>query len=135
MVLRTLARSLPALLLPAAIGGCGGIIWSPDLAGAQRQAAQDGSFVLAYYFSPLSEECSQMEQTVFTNEDVVATMKGVLPVRLDAFWNREWADALGIRTIPTFVLYGPDGQILNIRRGVMNEGQFRGFIVGGKLSR
>jgi len=115
--------------------GCGGIVWQADLGGAQRQAARDGSLVLAYYSSPFNADCSQMEQTVFNNGDVIETMRGVLPVQLDALWHRKWAESLGIRTIPTFVLYGPDGQILNIRRGAMNEGQFRGFIVGGKLSR
>jgi len=115
--------------------GCGQIIWRGDLGGAQRQAAKDGRLVLVYYGSPLNSDCARMDRTVFSTPEVIDTMAGTIPVRLDPLWHRRWARRLGIGRVPSFVIYGPDGQVINIRQGAMNEAQFRAFVVGGKLNR
>jgi hypothetical protein len=122
-------------LVPVAISGCSEVIWSGDLAGAQRQAAKDGRLVLVYYGSPLNPDCARMERTVFSVPEVIDAMAGTIPVRLDPLWHRRWARRLGIGRIPSFVIHGPDGQVINIRQGAMNEAQFRAFVIGGKLNR
>lgn len=111
------------------------MIWRGDLAGAQRQAANDGRLVLVYYWSLTSEDCAQMDRTVFNDQAVIDTMAGTIPVRLDTLFHGRWARRLGIAVVPSFVIYGPDGQVINIREGAMNEAQFRAFVVSGKLNR
>ncbi|MFQ5491019.1 MAG: hypothetical protein ACE5GE_09885 [Phycisphaerae bacterium] len=121
------------LLMP--LGGCGEIIWRGDLAGAQRQASRDGRLVVVYYSALLNRDCQIMDSRVFLNGDVIKTLAGTIPVRLEAAWHRRWADQLGIRQIPSFVIYGQDGKAIRIRQGPMDEAQFRAFIVAGKLNR
>lgn len=120
------------LLLP--LGGCGEIIWRGDLGGAQRQAKRDGRLVVVYYASLFDKACREMDDRVFYSLDVIHTMAGTIPVRLEARWHRPWARQLGIERIPSFVIYGSDGQIISLRQGAMNEPQFRAFIVAGKLN-
>ncbi len=135
------ASSLPALLkltgvlLAFGLCGCSEILWSGDLAGAQRQAASDGRLVLAYYWSPLNEDCARMDRTVFTDQAVIDTMAGTIPVRLDTLFHKTWARRLGFFGPPAFAIYGPDGRVINVRRGGMNDAQFRAFVVSGKLNR
>ena len=116
------------------MGGCSEIIWRGDLAGAQRQAGRDGRLVVVYYGSFLDHDCQKMDERVFSSFDVIDTMAGTIPVRLEAAWHRRWAEQLGIRQIPSFVIYGSDDRVISIRQGAMNEPQFRAFIVAGKLN-
>lgn len=126
------AVALIGILLP--LGGCGEIIWRGDLGGAQKQARRDGRFVVVYYAALFDEACRKMDDQVFFSGDVIDTMAGTIPVRLEARWHRPWARQLGIERIPSFVLYGSDGHVISIRQGAMNEPQFRAFIVAGKLN-
>ncbi|HUU83933.1 MAG TPA: thioredoxin family protein [Phycisphaerae bacterium] len=122
-------------LVGTACSGCSDILWSGNLAGAQRQAAKDGRLVLVYYWSWLNEDCDRMDRTVFNDQAVIDTMAGTIPVRLDAAFHRRWARERGIERLPSFVIYSPDGAVISTRQGTMNEGQFRAFVVSGKLNR
>ena len=115
--------------------GCSDIIWGSSLSAAQHKAADDGRLVVAYYWSLLNGDCTEMDRTVFRSGDVIDTMAGTIPVRLDATFHGRWARELGIARVPSFVIYGPDGKVINQRQGAMNEAQFRAFIVSGKLNR
>ena len=105
------------------------------MAGAQRQAAKDGRLVLVYYWSLANDDCAQMDRTVFNDQVVIDAMAGTIPVRLDALFHGRWARQFGIDQVPSFVIYGPDGQVISIRQGTMNEARFRAFVVSGKLNR
>jgi len=122
-------------LVLASVSGCSDIAWQPSLSAAQQQAARDGRVVLVYYWSLFNRDCKDMDRTVFRNQDVIETLAGTLPVRLDPTFHRSWARRSGVRRIPAFAVYGPDGQLLNLREGPLNEGQFRAFVISAKLSR
>lgn len=126
---------LTSLLLALGLCGCSNILWSGDLARSQRQAASDGRLVLAYYWSAWSDDCARMDRAVFTDQAVIDTMAGTIPVRLDALFHKAWARRLGFFEPPAFAIYGADGQVIIVRRGVMNEARFRAFVVSGKLNR
>ena len=126
--------SLPTVTLAmilAAHCGCSEVIWRGD----QRKAAGDGRLVLVYYGTPLDSACARMDRTVFRTREVIDTLAGTIPVRLAPAFHRRWARDLGIRRVPSFVIYGPDGQVINIRQGPMDEAQFRAFVISGKLNR
>ena len=135
VVSRRILSLFVAGLVPVVVGGCSEVIWSGDLAGAQRKAAGDGRLVLVYYWSLASDDCAQMDRAVFNDQVVIDTMAGTIPVRLDALFHGRWAQKLGIDQVPSFVIYGPDGQVISIRQGTMNEARFRAFVVSGKLNR
>ena len=124
------------LLLVAAVGGCSPqLMWRPDLGGAAQLAARENRFVVVAYWSALNRDCAEMEQTVFQLKEVISTMAGTVPVRLDARLNRAWARQAGVSRVPSFVVYAPDRRLLRRHEGFMNEATFRGFIVAAKLSR
>jgi hypothetical protein len=76
-----------------------------------------------------------MDRTVFRSREVIDTMAGTIPVRLAPLLHGGWARRLDVRRIPSFVLYDPEGEVINIRQGRMDEAQFRAFVIGGKLNR
>ena len=126
---------VPMAVWLVSLSGCSEILWRGDLGGALRQSAKDGRLVMVYYHQFTNEACQKMNRTVFRSQDVFTTMAGTIPVRLDALLHRKWARGLGISRPPAFVMYDPQGQVLRIRQGFMDEAQFRGFIVAGKLNR
>ena len=132
---RRIVLLLAAGSVPVVVCGCSEVMWSGDLSGAQRRAAKDGRLVLVYYWSLANDDCARMDRTVFNDQVVIDTMAGTIPVRLDALFHGRWAKKLGIVQLPSFVIYGPDGQVIGIRQGTMDEAQFRAFVVSGKLNR
>jgi thiol:disulfide interchange protein len=108
--------------------------WRPDLGGAMRLAAQRNTIVVAAYWSTFNKDCQQMEDEVFTHPDVVATLKSTIPVRLEAWSNKDFAKTYSLRTVPSFVVFAPDGRVLRVTEGFLNEGRFRGMIEAARLS-
>jgi hypothetical protein len=123
------------IVLAATCPGCSDVIWRPDMDGAKRDAANDGRVVLVYYASQMNRNSVQMDTTVFRDPAVIDAMSGTIPVRVDALFYKGWAEELGITEIPAFAVYGPDGSLIGLRQGLMNEAQFRAFVIGSKLSK
>lgn len=115
-------------------GGCTTGQWRPDLGGALRMAQQRNTIVVAAYWSSFDKDCRDMELNVFTHPDVEKALKTVIPVRLDAWSNKKFAEDYGIRKVPTFIVFGPDGKVLRVTEGYLNEGRFRGMIEAARLS-
>ncbi len=114
--------------------GCSDVIWRSNLQAAQRDAGNDGRLVLAYYWSLFDRECLEMDSSIFNDDDVIAAMAGTIPVRLDALWHGRWAREVGVRSAPSFAIYGPDGNLISVRQGPMDKHQFRAFVHSGKLN-
>lgn len=126
---------LGALLIGAmGCGGCGRVFWRPDLGGGMRLAAERNQVVVVAYWSSLNEDCMRMEEKVFSNPDVVKSLGGTVPVRLPALTNQKFAEDYGLSVVPSFVVFAPDGQVLRIGQGYMDEARFRGMIEAAKLS-
>ncbi len=99
-----------------------------------KEAAREGRAVLVYYWQPFNNDCRQMDRTVFRSKEVLAQMRGIIPVRLDATFNRKQGERLGLRTVPSFLVLGPGGEVLRGRSGIMDVDQFLAFLTVAKLS-
>lgn len=131
---RRAALGMAALGLLVAGSGCSQVHWRPDLGGAMRMAAERNTVVVAAYWSTFNKDCRQMENEVFTHPDVIATLKSTIPVKLEAWSNKAFAETHNLRTVPSFVVLAPDGRVLRISEGYLNEGRFRGLIEAARLS-
>ena len=83
----------------------------------------------------VNEDCARMDRTTFADQAVIGTMAGTIPARMDALFHMTWARRLGFFGPPAFVIYGSDGKVVDVRRGGINDAQFRAFVVSGKLNR
>lgn len=120
--------------LACCLTGCSEIRWRPDLGGALRLAAERNQVVVVQVWSPFNSECVRMEEEVFSRKEVKETMLSVIPVRLDAAFNRRFQEDYGLYGIPSFAVFGPDGSLLRSTNGFMDEGRFRAFVEVSRLS-
>jgi hypothetical protein len=130
-------RGLAAAALGAALllsSGCSTVHWRPDLGGALRMAGERNTIVVVAYWSTFNKECWDMETQVFTHPDVETALRSTIPVRLDAWSNKKFAEEYGVRKVPTFIIFAPDGRVLRTSEGFLNEGRFRGMIEAARLS-
>ena len=131
-VLRRSALLL-VILLPVC-SGCGGINWRLGLEQQMKTAARDGRLVLVYHHEAFNDQCERMERTVFRSPEIVRQTKDMIPVRLDAKFNRKQAARVGLRRVPSFAVLSPSGEILRRGDGPMDVDQFLAFLVVARLS-
>lgn len=129
-----------ALLFGAVLGalsttGCSRIIWRPDLGGAMRLASEENRVVILAFWSSLNPDCVRMSLDVFSRKEVQQALRGTIPVRLDALLSSKLREEYGLRVVPSFIAFGPDGGILKVATGYMDEARFRGFVEGAKLAK
>jgi hypothetical protein len=115
-------------------GGCSRVFWRPDLGGGMRLAAERNQVVVVAYWSALNEDCMRMEDQVFSNPEVVKALGGTVPVRISALTSQRFAEDYGLTVVPSFVVFGPDGGVLRVAQGYMDEARFRGMVEAAKLS-
>ncbi|MFH0983328.1 MAG: thioredoxin family protein [Planctomycetota bacterium] len=115
-------------------GGCSRVPWRLSLDGALKTAVQEDRLVLVYYWRPFNRDCDQMERTVFRSDEVLAQVREMIPVRLDATFARKRGEQLGLRQVPGFVVLAPNGEPLRRRSGPMDMDQFLAFLVMARLS-
>ena len=125
---------LVAMLCTLSTTGCGKIFWRPDLGGAMRLAAEQNRVVILAFWSPLNRDCIRMSWEVFSREEVQESLRGTIPVRVDALFSSKLREEYGLRVVPSFIAFGPDGSILKVATGYLNEARFRGFVEAAKLS-
>ncbi len=115
--------------------GCSQVFWRPDLGGAMRLAAERNQIVFVAYWSMFDEECNRMDERVFTHPDVVRSLRSTINVKLPSLTNKDFATRYGLPGPPAFVLFAPDGRVLRIESGYLNEGRLRGIIESARLVR
>jgi thiol:disulfide interchange protein len=98
-----------------------------------RLAAERNQIVVVAYWSALNEDCVRMEERVFKHQDVVRTLRNTVAVKLPALTNQRFADDYGLMIVPSFVIFGSDGQVLRVAQGYMDEARFRGMVEAARL--
>ncbi len=90
-----------------------GIQWMSDLEAAKAQAKQTGRLVLVHFWTPSCQPCLMLDQTVFNQANVAATLEQrFVLVKLNANENSATAQGFGITRVPTDVIITPDGQVV-----------------------
>jgi thioredoxin-related protein len=134
MIKRRIWACFGVVCLACCSAGCSEIRWRPDLGGAMRLAAERGQVVVVQVWSPFNADCERMEKEVFNRKEVKETMLSVIPVRLNAAFNRQFQEQYGLYAVPSFAVFGPNGALLRSTNGFMDEGRLRAFIEVAKLS-
>ncbi len=116
------------------LSGCSQIPWRPDLGGALRQASRTNRLVFVAYWSTFDSQCQEMERDVFSVPEVRETLADTIPVRIASWSNQKFAESYGITKVPSFVVLGPDGRVLRILQGFVEEGRLRGMVQAAKLN-
>jgi thioredoxin-like negative regulator of GroEL len=104
--------SLFASLLTLA--GCnGGVHWEgPTFQDAQALGRNRNRPIFVYFRSWYLVECTQFEEQVLKNPEILAETRGMVCVPLDFDRDRPLAQQWGIKTVPAFVIVAPGGQVL-----------------------
>jgi hypothetical protein len=111
------------------IAGCGGGVWHYSLDAGMREAQQTNKRLLVQFYR-MNEACLEMDQKVFTNENVKQLLDDYfVKVRLDIITNQATARQYGITEYPSFIVFRPDGSIAGTRAGASNADAFRVFLI------
>lgn len=87
--------------------------WQTTLEGAKRLAGQTNQLVLIHFWAPYCTACRRMEQEVFPDPAVVATIQTYyVPVKINTEYFPATANQFGITSLPTDVILTPQGHVL-----------------------
>lgn len=94
-----------------------------------QQAAAGRRRALVEFYAAVSPVCRQMDDEVFSEPEVQATMEGFVPIRLDLYLDQQWADQYSVTEAPTFLVLRPDGSVAGTATGFMDAETFRVFLI------
>lgn len=96
----------------------GEIEWRTDYMQARQEAAQKNLPILIDFYTDNCFWCKQMDHRTFRDQTLNQTMMGNwILLRINARKEPVLTDALKIRSFPTLVFAGPDGNILGFLEG------------------
>ena len=96
----------------------GGIEWRTDYIQARQEAAQKNLPILIDFYTDSCFWCKQMDHRTFRDLALNQAMtENWIPLRINAKKEPALTDALKIRSFPTLVFAGPDGNILGFLEG------------------
>lgn len=99
--------------------------WQTTLEGAKRLAAQTNQLVLIHFWAPYCTACRRMEQEVFPDPAVAATLQTYfVPVKINTEYFPATANQFGITNLPTDVIITPQGQMLSKMEGMCKASDY-----------
>lgn len=103
------------LLLALISGGCAaGVQWEiGPYADMQRRAAAADKLTFIYFRSWYLVECTQFEENVLKDPEVLAELRSVVAVPLDFDYDQPLAQQWGIDDRPAYVIVSPDRTVLS----------------------
>jgi len=117
-----MAAGLTALLTVNALAGCGeGVYWpgvtsirwhGPTYPEAHAVARKADKLTFVYFRNWYRKECTDFEEHVLRDWEVVAETRPLICVMLDFDWDRPLADRWELKAAPAFVITAPDDEVL-----------------------
>jgi len=103
-----------AVLLALLLTGCkAGVRWDlvpyPE---AQAKARAAGQATFVYFRSWYLVECTEFEEKILKDPDVLAETRDMVCVPLDFRWDRPLARKWGLTRVPALAITAPDGELL-----------------------
>lgn len=105
-----------ALPIAIAVAGCGsgpGVRWQgPSYRDAEAVAARTGQLVFVYFRSWYMVDCTQFEEQVLKDPEVLAETEDLVCVALDFDYDRALARQWQLDDRPAYVIVDPDEEVL-----------------------
>jgi thioredoxin-like negative regulator of GroEL len=119
-----MAGSIPALA--ETLAG-----WSTNLDAALKEAPSKDQPVLAYFTASWCGPCRLLAKTTFKDETVLQALDSFQRVLLDVDVHSTLAEQRGIRAVPTFQIFTPDGQVILTLTGYQDARNFTDWLTNG----
>ncbi len=130
-------EKMAVLLLALTLGACGragshvggrsaaAVPWENDLAAALTRAGSENKVVMVDFFTEWCKWCDVMDQKTFSDAAVLAELKRVIPVKLDAEREgREAARRYRVQGYPTILFLDAEGREVGRIPGFMPAAPF-----------
>jgi hypothetical protein len=103
-----------ALAVALGLAGCnGGIHWQgPMFADAYAAARRAHKLTFVYFRSWYLVECTDFEEKVLKNPEVLAETRSMVCCVLDFDWDRPLAQQWRLKSVPAFAIVAPSGELL-----------------------
>ena len=109
------------LIVLACTSGCApqvqwhGYLFDP----VHNDARQRGAPTLVYFRSWYLPECTEFENKVLTDADVIAATRTCRNANIDFDWNKTLGEKWGVRQAPAVVLLNAKGELLSMLQGTI----------------
>ena len=101
--------------------------WADDYAEAISTSAITGRSALLYFTSGGCPNCRKMDR-VFADPEVVRSVQGFVPVRIDAWQERELANRFNVIGVPAYVVVDSGGRMIAHDIGYKPAHEFTRFL-------
>jgi len=99
--------------------------WQTTLDSAKRLAAQNNQLVLVHFWAPYCTACRRMDQEVFPDPTVVATIQNYyVPVKINTEYFPATAKQYSITALPTDLIITPQGQVVAKFEGMVRSPEY-----------
>jgi len=99
--------------------------WQTTLESAKRLAAQNNQLVLIHFWAPYCTACRRMDQEVFPDPTVVATLQNYyVPVKINTEYFPATAKQYSITSLPTDLIITPQGQVVGKFEGMVKASEY-----------
>ena len=105
--------------------------WGKDLKVALAASGAESKPILLNFTSRGCQYCVQMEKEVIVQDDIKSTIEKYIPVKLDAFDNKEASARYDIYALPAYVIVDANDKKLDMVDGVQPAGRFKEFLDKG----
>lgn len=113
--------------------------WHNNVDDAITQAGQSRKPILVYFTADWCPPCQSFKKQVLADSDVKATLESqfvlvMIDLTQQGGDNAKLANKLGVRSIPTLILYDADGQEIDRKNGGMDAGYFQQWLATGSVN-
>ncbi|HNO79830.1 MAG TPA: thioredoxin family protein [Phycisphaerae bacterium] len=105
--------------------------WGKDLQVAMAASGAESKPILLNFTSRGCKYCVQMEKEVIVQDDIKSTIEKYIPVKLDAFDNKEASARYDIDALPAYVIVDANGRKLGMVDGFQPASRFKEFLDKG----
>jgi hypothetical protein len=120
------ARATLFFLLLSLVAGCGGsgVRWRVGLYRDNYDYAQrEQKLSLVYFRNWYSVDCTNFEERVLKDPEVVAETRDMVCTLLEYGWYKDFAGKWGLTEVPAFAIVSPDGEVIARGQGAITRAE------------
>jgi hypothetical protein len=116
----------PAAAISAPPPGPGNVVWATSTDEARDRAAREGKFVFYEFAKEECGNCQRMDALLYPAFDFEALIVSAVPVKVDLVSpeGKELAGRYSIEEAPSVLITTPEGRLVFLMQGFMNQGDF-----------